>query len=161
MIDRELATNLLARWGQELAINVLQTVGALLIEAGPDHDDIAVGQGGYGRVQPGVIGRGVDQHVAGEPGIADGKEAGVDVLKALLAALPYKGSATVIQQGNPRALLISSASLIDAKGRQASREAAVQAQGADSKPVTVGDIVLPNQVAAGRFEAKAGTDLVA
>src|SRR5439155_21320551 len=116
LVNGELAPTLLAGWGQKLAINILQAVGALLIEAGPDHDDIAVGQRGNGWGQLGIIGRGVDQHVAGEPGIAGGKEAGVNVLKALLAALPHKGSATVIQQGNPRALLICGASLVDAKG---------------------------------------------
>ena len=57
--------------------------------------------------------------------------------------------------------LVGHANLVDAKRGERAGETAVEAQGADAEAVAIGEIIFPDQEAAGGFEGKLGMDLVA
>ena len=143
-----------------MRINVLHTVGAKLVVTPPGDHQVAVGQSGGGGIHLRTGCEGVNEHVITSPRAGGRKEPGVDALEALAPALPDKGRATTIEQGDLRAFLIGGTDEVHPEGGEDAGEVGIQLQGANSQAVAIGDAVLPNQVAASGIQAEVGMNLI-
>ena len=85
LVDQKFTGDRRARWRKNPAIDILHAAGGGFIKTGPDHDDIAIGQGGDGRADLKIIRGGVDHHVTRQPRIAGREKPGVNVLESLFA----------------------------------------------------------------------------
>src|SRR5207249_2696988 len=149
---------------EEARVNIHagKTVGGFgepLLLGNPGDDEAAAGQGGEGRGALGERGELVDEKFTADLLAGGRKELGVDILEALLSALPDEGGATAVEKGDTRPFLVGHANLVDAKRGERAGETAVEAQGADAEAVAIGEIIFPDQEAAGGFEGKLRMDL--
>jgi len=131
------------------------------IKTGPDHDDIAIGQGGDGRADLKIIRGGVDHHVTRQPRIAGREKPGVNVLKSLLPTLPHKSRAAAFQQRHPRIFLIARALHVDAEGTAGAGEGAIELHRTHPPAVAVSNVVLPDGKTATGRQCHIGMNLIA
>ncbi len=162
LIDKHRAAHLLAGRREHLRVNILEAVAAELVVTAPGYHHVAINQRRGGRGDLEVVGEGIDQHVAGgrHPRAAGRQEPGVDVLIAPPPPLPDKRRPAAAQPADLGVFLVARANRINAERRIDSGQTAVELQGADPQAVAVREVILPDEVAAGIPDAKAGMDLV-
>ncbi len=83
------------------------------------------------------------------------------MLVALLAALPDKDRAAILEQRHAGIFLVPRAGDIHAKRAERAGQGAIQPLRADAPAVAIGGIVLPDDQAVGRGNGGVGKDLIA
>ena len=127
----------------------------------PRHDHFARREHGDGGGEAGLVGIRANEDVTGGESAAGIQEARIDFLETERATLPHEDRPAVGQHGHLWAFLIAGTDLIHSERSKRAGEVVIEALRADAAAVTIGEAVLPDDIAAGRAKGQRRARLVA